>query len=59
MPRCALMVRGSNYRQPGQCEKKHGIRKVKLDDVQISACAHHRAMIGRGGVVARVVGARF
>ena len=55
MTRCALMVRGSNYRQPGQCEKKHGIRKVKLDDVQIPACAHHRAMIGRGSVP-RIVG---
>lgn len=54
MSRCALMVSGGTYRQPGQCAKVHGLRRVRLSDgSRVPACAHHRAVLEKSGVVTK------
>jgi hypothetical protein len=45
MKRCAIMVSAGTYRQPGQCQKKFGLRLVKLVDREIPVCAHHRSVL--------------
>ena len=50
------MVSAGTYRAPGQCQKKHGLRLVKLIDQRIPACAHHRAVLEKSGILVRKVG---
>lgn len=52
--RCEVMVRAGTYRAPGQCEKRLGLKRIKLADTTVLMCAHHVAMIERG-VKAQVV----
>lgn len=48
--RCEVLVRAGTYRAPGQCEKRLGLKRVKLADITVLICAHHAAVIGRGTV---------
>ena len=46
--RCEVMVRAGTYCAPGQCEKRVGLKRIKLADTWVLACPHHVAMLGRG-----------
>ena len=52
--RCDVMVRAGTYRAPGQCEKRLGLKRIKIGDMVRRVCAHHIAMLERG-VKAQVV----
>ena len=52
--RCDVMVRAGTCRAPGQCQKRHGLKRVKLADTTILVCAHHSEMLGRGVSAERV-----
>ncbi len=51
MKRCVIMVSGGSYRAPGQCAKKHGLKRVKMIDRTVLICKHHQNVIEAGRVL--------
>lgn len=47
--RCQAMVPAGTYRQPGRCEKRHGVKPLTIqegaDKLRVKLCVPHRKII--------------
>lgn len=48
MKRCAFFVEVRSYGEPGPCQSRRGLRRVRLPDSVVTACLMHARMIEDG-----------